>query len=169
MWINIHWKYKDGKADWASLTGYYYVAKSRDTAISAIIGKIDGTRFNGEGSGQSYGKLTGKLCDCFQQLEDIGKDTAICPAQQVIYLLKALKSNNIDLTVGISTVKNDLEPSSKAKNFKKVVSHLKDCVLEKSSKSFQFFSYILDTIEEFRLRLSPSNIICMRIQKKWVR
>ena len=48
------WKSKYGRAAWASLTGYYYGAESRETAISAIIRKIDGTIFNGEGSGQSY-------------------------------------------------------------------------------------------------------------------
>ena len=86
-WINIHWKFKDGRADWAFLTIYYYGSESRETAISAIIGNIEGTRLNGEGSGQSYEKVTGKIRDCFQQLEAIGKDAAIRPAQQVFYLL----------------------------------------------------------------------------------
>ena len=63
--------------------------------------------------------MTGKIRDCFQQLEAIGKDAAICPAQQVISLLKAIKANNIDLIVGISTVKNYLEPSGKANDFDK--------------------------------------------------
>ena len=86
------WKYKDGKYAWASLTGYYYGSKSCETAIIAIIRKIDDTRFNGEGSGQSYEKVTGKLCDWFQQLEAISKEAEICPEQQVIYLLKAIKA-----------------------------------------------------------------------------
>ena len=48
--------------------------------------------------------MTGKLPDCFRQLEAIGKDATIRPAQQVIYLLKGLKANNINVIVGISTV-----------------------------------------------------------------
>ena len=118
------------------LTGYYYIAECRETAISAIIRKIDGTRFNGEGSGQSYEKVTGKLCDCFQQLKAIGKDAEICPSKYVIYLLKAIKVKNTDLIVGILTIKNDLEPSGKAINLKKAVSYLKNCVPDKSSKYF---------------------------------
>ena len=50
--MNIHWKYKDGRAAWASLTCSYYGYESCETAISSEIRKIDGTRFNGEGSGQ---------------------------------------------------------------------------------------------------------------------
>ena len=122
------WKSNDGRAAWASLTSYYYGSESRETAIGAIIRKINGIRFKGEGSGQSYEKVTVKLRDCFQKLEAIGKDAAIFPAQQVIYLLKAIKANNNDLSVGISTVKSDLESDGKANDFEKAVSYLKNCV-----------------------------------------
>ena len=54
--------------------------------------------------------------------------TQIFSAQQVIYLIKAIKSNNTDLIVGISTVKNDLKPSDKANDSEKSVSYLKNCV-----------------------------------------
>ena len=84
--------------------------------------------------------MTGKICDCFQKLEDIGKDAEIRPAQQVIYLLKAIKANNTDLIVGISTVKNNLDPSGKANDFDKAVSYLKNCVPENYSKPFRIFS-----------------------------
>ena len=70
---------------------YYYGAEYCETAIIAIIRKIDGTRFNGKVSGQSYEKVTGKLFDCFQKLEAISKDAAICPSKKLIYLLKANK------------------------------------------------------------------------------
>ena len=73
-----------------------------------MISNIDGTRFNGEVSGQSYEKVTDKLRDCFQKLESIGKDTAIFPAQHLIYLIKSIKAKNSKLIVGISTVKKDL-------------------------------------------------------------
>ena len=48
--------------------------------------------------------MTGKIRDCFQKLEAIAKDAVIRPAQQLIYLLKAMKANNTDLIVGISKV-----------------------------------------------------------------
>ena len=38
------------------------------------------------------------------------------------------------------TVKNDLEPSGKVNNFEKAVSYLKNCVPEKSSKSFRILT-----------------------------
>ena len=84
--------------------------------------------------------MTAKLRDCFHKLEAIVKDASICPSQQVIYPLKSIKAKNNDLIVGISTVKNDLEPNGKANDFKKAVSYLKNCVPENSSKSFCIFS-----------------------------
>ena len=78
--------------------------------------------------------MTGKLRDCFQKLEAIGKDADICPSQKVIYLRKSIKANNTDLIVGILTVKNDLDPSGKSNNFEKAVSYLKNCVTGKSSE-----------------------------------
>ena len=115
-------KFKNGRGAWASLTGYYYGAKYHETTISPIIRKIDGTRINGEGSGHSYEKVTGKLRDCLQQLYTIGKDAAICPAHQVIYLFKEINTNNTDFIVGILTVKNYLEPSGKSNDSEKAVS-----------------------------------------------
>ena len=79
--------------------------------------------------------MTAKLRDCFHKLEAIVKDASICPSQQVIYPLKSIKAKNNDLIVGISTVKNDLEPNGKANDFKKAVSYMKNCVPEKSSNS----------------------------------
>ena len=38
------------------------------------------------------------------------------------------------------TVKNNLKSSGKANNFEKAVSYLKNCVPEKSSKSFQILA-----------------------------
>ena len=45
------------------------------------------------------------MSDCFQQLEAIGKDAAISPVQQVIWLLKTIQAKNTDLIVSMSTVK----------------------------------------------------------------
>ena len=42
--------------------------------------------------------------------------------------------------LSISTVKNNLVPSGKANDIKKAFSYLKNCVPEKSSKSFRIFS-----------------------------
>ena len=106
--------------------------------------------------------MIGKLRDCFQQLEAIGKDAVICPSQQVIYLLKSTMAKNTDLIVGISTVKNKLKPSGKANDFKKAVSHLKNCVLEKSSKSFRILFVDSGDKRKFRLRSRTSNILWVR-------
>ena len=86
----------------------------------------------------------------------------IRPSKQVIYLLKAKKAKNTDLIVGISTVKNKLKTSGKANDFKKAVSYLKNCVLEKSSKSFRILFVDSGDKGKFRLRSRTSNIIWVR-------